>query len=170
MHDVSRRGQTLALGAGAFIASLLAGKIPAEAGDAGTLTIAFNVNVPSFDPTSGPSAVNPTIQAVYRSIFDQFVGQKPDLSFEPGLLTAWGWSDDKTKVWMDVRPNVEVARRIALHARGRRVVADPRRRPQRRQPDLVRLVQDRQTSRSTASASRPTSCRSIRRCSSGWRS
>ena len=105
MHAVSRR-QTLARGAGAFIASLLAGKIPAEAGDVGTLTIAFNVNVPSFDPTTGPSAVNPTIQAVYRSIFDQFVGQKPDLSFEPGLLTAWGWSDDKTKVWMDVRPNV----------------------------------------------------------------
>ncbi len=106
MNAVSRR-QTLALGAGAFIASLLAGKISAEAGDAGTLTIAFNVNVPSFDPTTGPSAVNPTIQAVYRSIFDQFVGQKPDLSFEPGLLTAWGWSDDKTKVWMDVRPNVK---------------------------------------------------------------
>ena len=105
MHAVSRR-QTLALGAGAFIASLLAGRLPVQAADAGTLTIAFNVNVPSFDPTTGPSAVNPTIQAVYRSIFDQFVGQKPDLSFEPGLLTAWGWSDDKTKVWMDVRPNV----------------------------------------------------------------
>ena len=105
MHAVSRR-QTLALGAGAIIASLLAGRFSAEAADAGTLTIAFNVNVPSFDPTTGPSAVNPTIQAVYRSIFDQFVGQKPDLSFEPGLLTAWGWSDDKTKVWMDVRPNV----------------------------------------------------------------
>ena len=106
MFAVSRR-QTLALGAGGFIASLLAGRIPSQAADSNTLTIAFNVNVPSFDPTTGPSAVNPTIQAVYRSIFDQYVGQKPDLSFEPGLLTAWGWNDDKSKVWMDVRPNVK---------------------------------------------------------------
>src|SRR3978361_174876 len=102
---VTRR-ETMALGAGAFIASLLAGRIPVQAADTSTLTVAFNVNVPSFDPTTGPSAVNPTIQAIYRSIFDQYVGQKPDLSFEPGLLTAWGWNEDKTKVWMDVRPNV----------------------------------------------------------------
>ena len=105
MIDVSRR-QTLALGAGGFIASLLAGRIAVQAAETGTLTVAFNVNVPSFDPTTGPSAVNPTIQAIYRSIFDQYVGQKPDLAFEPGLLTAWGWSDGKSKVWMDVRENV----------------------------------------------------------------
>jgi len=105
MVAVSRR-QTLALGAGGFIAGLLAGKIPSEAADTRTLTIAFNVALPSFDPTTGPSAVNPTIQAIYRSIFDQYIGQKPNLDFEPGLLTAWGWSDDKSKVWMDVRENV----------------------------------------------------------------
>ncbi len=105
MIAVSRR-QTLALGAGGFIAGLLAGKIPSEAADTRTLTIAFNVALPSFDPTTGPSAVNPTIQAIYRSIFDQYIGQKPNLDFEPGLLTAWGWSDDKSKVWMDVRENV----------------------------------------------------------------
>ena len=39
-------------------------------------------------------------------MFDQYIGQKPNLSFEPGLLTAWGWNDDKTKVWMDVREGV----------------------------------------------------------------
>ena len=105
MIDISRRG-ALAFGAGSFISGLLAGRIPAQAAEAGTLTIAYNVTVPSFDPTTGPSAVNPTIQAVYRSIFDQMVGQKPDLGFEPGLLTAWGWSDDKTKAWMDVREGV----------------------------------------------------------------
>ena len=27
-----------------------------------TLTIAYNVDLPSWDPTTGPSAVNPTIQ------------------------------------------------------------------------------------------------------------
>ena len=70
---------------------------------AGTLTIAYNVNLPSFDPTVGLSAVNPTIQSIYQSIFDPYVSQAPDLSFKPGLLTKWGWNDDKTKIMLEVR-------------------------------------------------------------------
>ena len=105
MVEVTRR-QTLALGAGAFLTELLAGgAVRAAAKD--TLTIAYNVNLPSFDPTDGPSAVNPTIQAIYRSIFDQYIGQAPDLTLKPGILTAWGWNDDKSKLWMDVRPDVK---------------------------------------------------------------
>ncbi len=106
MFNFTRR-QALLAGVG----GLAAGVLPlsrlsfAQSGD--TLTIAYNVNLPSFDPTVGVSAVNPTIQAIYRSIFDQYVGQKPDLSFEPGLLTDWGWNDDKTQVWMDVREGVK---------------------------------------------------------------
>jgi peptide/nickel transport system substrate-binding protein len=96
----------MALGAGAFLADLLAGRGIAHAATTDTLTIAYNVDLPSFDPTVGPSAVNPTLQAIYRSIFDQYVGQKPDLSFTPGLLTGWGWNDDKTKIWMDIRQGV----------------------------------------------------------------
>lgn len=67
------------------------------------LTIAYNVNLPSFDPTVGLSGVNPTIQGIYQSIFDQYIGQEPDLSFKPGLLTEWGWTDDNKKVQMTVR-------------------------------------------------------------------
>jgi peptide/nickel transport system substrate-binding protein len=100
------RRQTLALTAGGLIASLIGPRSGAYAAAGDTLTIAYNVNLPSFDPTVGPSAVNPTIQAIYRSVFDQYIGQKPNLAFEPGLLTAWGWHDDKTKIWMDVRPGV----------------------------------------------------------------
>ena len=101
------RRETLALGAGALIANLIGPRGAAHAAAMGdTLTIAYNVNLPAFDPSVGPSAVNPTIQAIYRSVFDQFVGQKPDLAFEPGLLTAWGWNDAKTKIWMDVREGV----------------------------------------------------------------
>ncbi len=99
------RRQTLALGASGLIAGLIGPQGTARAAS-DTLTIAYNVNLPSFDPTVGPSAVNPTIQAIYRSVFDQFIGQKPNLAFEPGVLTAWGWNDDKTKIWMDVRPGV----------------------------------------------------------------
>ena len=104
MPDFTRR-QAIAAGSG-LIASLLAPVPGARAAVGETLTIAFNVNLPSFDPTVGPSSVNPTIQAIYRSVFDQYIGQKPDLSFQPGLLTGWGWNDDKTKVWMDVRSGV----------------------------------------------------------------
>lgn len=107
MLTPSRR-QALALGAGGFLATLVTGRGIARAAEGGTLTIAYNVNLPSFDPTVGPSAVNPTIQAIYRSIFDQFVGQAPDLSFQPGLglLTEWGWNEDKTKIHMTVRDGV----------------------------------------------------------------
>lgn len=106
MFSFTRR-QALLAGVG----GLAAGVLPltrlsfAQSGD--TLTIAYNVNLPSFDPTVGVSAVNPTIQAIYRSIFDQYIGQKPDLSFEPGLITDWGWNDDKTQIWMEVREGVK---------------------------------------------------------------
>jgi len=70
------------------------------------LVIAYNVNLPSWDPTTGPSAVNPTIQGIYQSVFDQFILQQPDLKPAPGLLTEWGWNDDKTKISMTVRDGV----------------------------------------------------------------
>ncbi|BCH23849.1 ABC transporter substrate-binding protein [Mesorhizobium sp. L-8-3] len=105
MTTLNRR-EALALGAGTFLAGILAGRGVASAAVGDTLTIAFNVNLPSFDPTVGPSAVNPTIQAIYQSVFDQFIGQAPDLSFKPGLLAEWGWNEDKTKVWMTVREGV----------------------------------------------------------------
>ncbi|MFT4149465.1 MAG: ABC transporter substrate-binding protein [Paracoccaceae bacterium] len=70
------------------------------------LVIAYNVTLPSWDPTVGPSAVNPTIQGIYQSVFDQYILQQPDLKPAPGLLTDWGWNDDKTKVHMTVRDGV----------------------------------------------------------------
>ncbi len=76
------------------------------AADDGTVTIAYNVNLPSWDPTVGLSAVNPTIQSIYRSVFDQFIGQEPNLDFKPGLITKWGWSDDRKQVMMEVRDGV----------------------------------------------------------------
>ena len=54
------------------------------------LVIAYNVNLPSWDPTVGPSAVNPTIQGLYQSVFDQFILQQPDLKPAPGLLDRVG--------------------------------------------------------------------------------
>jgi peptide/nickel transport system substrate-binding protein len=89
-------GAAMTFGLGAGIASAQGSE----------LTVAYNVNLPSWDPTVGLSAVNPTIQGIYQSVFDMYIGQKPDLSFTPGLLTEWGWNDDRSKVVMKVREGV----------------------------------------------------------------
>ncbi|ABQ39054.1 Putative dipeptide ABC transporter (substrate-binding protein) [Bradyrhizobium sp. BTAi1] len=90
--------------AGAAALPLAAGlPIHSARAAAGTLTIAYNVNLPSFDPTVGVSAVNPTIQSIYQAIFDPYIGQAADLSFKPGLLTKWGWNEDRSKVTMELR-------------------------------------------------------------------
>lgn len=80
--------------------------LPARAQAIDELVIAYNVNLPAWDPTVGPSAVNPTIQGLYQSVFDQYILQQPDLKPAPGILTEWGWNDDKTQVWMTVRDGV----------------------------------------------------------------
>ncbi len=68
-----------------------------------TLTIAYNVDLPSWDPTVGPSAVNPTIQSLYKTVLSQYIDQNPDLSLKPDLLTAWGWNADRSKISLTVR-------------------------------------------------------------------
>lgn len=86
--------------------ALAGAALPARAQGIEELVIAYNVPLPSWDPTVGPSAVNPTIQGLYQSVFDQFILQQPDLSPAPGLLTEWGWNEDRTKVSMTVREGV----------------------------------------------------------------
>lgn len=105
MSEFDRRrflqaGGTAALAAGPLAGMLLA---PAHAQQADTLTIAYNVGLPSWDPTTGPSAVNPSIQGIWKSVFDQYIDQAADLSFKPGLLSKWGWNADKTKIEIELR-------------------------------------------------------------------
>ena len=103
MSSLSRRS-LLQLAGGAAALPLTSGLTGgALAATPGTLTIAYNVNLPSFDPTVGLSAVNPTIQSIYQAIFDPYIGQAPDLSFKPGILTKWGWNEDRSKITLDVR-------------------------------------------------------------------
>ncbi len=101
---VSRR--QLIVGGLALGLAPVAGRMPAVAQAPASVTIAYHVNLPSWDPTVGPSAVNPTIQSFYQSVFDQFIPQNPDLSFAPGLVEKWGWNDDRTQVVMDVKSGV----------------------------------------------------------------
>jgi peptide/nickel transport system substrate-binding protein len=102
--DLSRRGF---LGASAALSALLASGLPLGAQGKDGLTIAYNIPVQSWDPTTGPAAVNPALQSVYLAVFDRYIDQAPDLSFGPGLLTDWGFSDDKTKLTMTVREGVK---------------------------------------------------------------
>lgn len=71
-----------------------------------TVTIAYHVNLPSWDPTAGLSAVNPTIQSIYQSVFDLYIAQKPDLAQAPGIIETWGWNEDRGKISMTVRKGV----------------------------------------------------------------
>ena len=105
MNGFSRRHFLRTVGAAAAAAPALGilGKNARAAVQNKALTIAYNVDLPSWDPTVGTSAVNPTIQSIYKSVFDQYVDQNPDLSFKPGLLTKWGWNADKTKIAMTLR-------------------------------------------------------------------
>lgn len=87
--------------------ALAAASLPSIAENSSELVIANNVNLPSWDPTVGPSAVNPTIQGIYQSVFDMYIHQNPDLSFDgSGLITAWGWNEDRSQIWLDVREGV----------------------------------------------------------------
>ena len=104
MTDLSRRGF---LGRSAALGALLAsGGGTAALAAGGDLTIAYNIPVQSWDPTTGPAAVNPVLQSVYLAVYDRYIDQTPDLSFGPGLLTDWGFTDDKSKITMTVREGV----------------------------------------------------------------
>ena len=88
MQDINRRG--FIAHTGLSIAALGSfGPLQALAQTSNTLTMAYNVDLPTWDPTVGPSAVNPSIQSLYKAVFAQFIDQNPDLSFKPDLLTEW---------------------------------------------------------------------------------
>lgn len=91
---------------GVAAATLATVALPSFAQAIDELVIAYNVNLPSWDPTVGPSAVNPTIQGFYQSVFDLYIPQNPDLSFGSGIITGYGWNDDNSAIWMDVREGV----------------------------------------------------------------
>jgi len=103
-QDSSRR-RFLQAASTAAIAAPLGLMAPRVHAASGTLTIAYNVALPSWDPTVGASAVNPTIQSIYKAVFDNYIDQNPNLSFKPGILTKWGWNADKSKVMLTVREN-----------------------------------------------------------------
>lgn len=84
------------------LAALLgSGAARAELGD--TLTIAYPPTNGQWDPTVGPEALDPVPQSLWKSVFDQYIDRDPDLSLRPGILSAWGWDADHTRVYLTLR-------------------------------------------------------------------
>ena len=166
MFNLTRR-QALAT-SGGILGNVACTTALRERGRRHTLTIAYNVNLPSFDPyravggqPDDPGDLPVGLRSVHRP--------EAEPRFEPGLLTAWGWNDDKTKIWMDVRTASSgmTARRSRPKTSSGRSSAQASRRAAIRSSSCGWASA---ISRSTAIASPRTSSSSIRPSSNGWRS
>jgi peptide/nickel transport system substrate-binding protein len=79
----------------------------AGAAPGGTLTIAYSAAPSAWDPNSGPQTVNPGNQSVYRTLYDPYMVQNPDLSLSPGVMEKFGWNEDKSKISLTLRKGVK---------------------------------------------------------------
>ena len=112
---------------------------------AGTLTIAYNVNLPSVrsdrrrlgGQSDHPVALPGGLRSLYRR-------RSRTSSFKPGLLTKWGWNADRTKVEMEVREGATWHNGDPVTAEDVVWSLERAGRPEDRQSDPVRLVEDRQ--------------------------
>ena len=98
MHSamLNRRRLLGMMGATANLPLLGKGLVSRAIAADGTVTIAYNVNLPSFDPTVGASAVNPTIQALFGR-FSTYVGQEPNLEFSPASSPTGAGATTRTR-------------------------------------------------------------------------
>lgn len=105
MTQIDRR-RFLAL-AGAAAAGSLGGPAlfatRARAASGDSLTVAWPAPPPGWDPTTGPGARDRLAQSIWKSVFDQYLDRKPDLALGPGLLSAWGWNAERSRVYMTLR-------------------------------------------------------------------
>ena len=63
--------------------------------------------LPAWDPTVGPSAVNPTIQSLYQSVFESPLHYSPRLKLESRQVKEWKWVDDKaTRLQITLRDDI----------------------------------------------------------------
>jgi peptide/nickel transport system substrate-binding protein len=109
MVTFTRRALLKASGAGTVIAGaqtlFLGAKAQSDVG--GALTIAYSAAPSVFDPNTGPQSVSPGNQAVYRTLYDPYIVQMPDLHLAPGVMEKFGWNADKTKISMTLREGVK---------------------------------------------------------------
>src|SRR5258706_12443803 len=100
MNPFTRRRFLQATGAAALTAPLansllLPTEAHAQAGK--VLTPAYNLALPSWDPTPRPSAGDPPLQSIYKAGFGSYIHPDPGLSFKPGRSTKWGVEKSTTR-------------------------------------------------------------------------
>lgn len=66
--------------------------VPAAHAAGNELTIAYPVDVPSWDPTAGTW---PAAQSLYKAVFDSPLLINDKLEITPRLIESWKWLDDK---------------------------------------------------------------------------
>lgn len=71
-------------------ASLLKGFVRDAFAAEKSLTIAFTTDIPSWD---AQNSVFPTVQSLWKNVFDQFTTQEPDLTIIPEVLSEYGYTD-----------------------------------------------------------------------------
>lgn len=102
--DPSRRhllGGALAAGFGSLLPWQQAA---AQAVDKSTLSIAYPVDVPTWDPDA---LSIPTIQSLYQSVFESPLHYSPRLKLEPRQVKEWKWVDDKaTRLQITLRDDI----------------------------------------------------------------
>ncbi|MDB5819693.1 MAG: extracellular solute-binding protein family 5 [Rhizobacter sp.] len=76
----------------------------AQVVDKSTLSIAYPVDVPTWDP--GAVSI-PTIQGIYQSVFDSPLRYSADLKLQPREITTWKWQDNKaTRLEITLRDDI----------------------------------------------------------------
>ena len=95
---------SLSLAAGSFtsLGSLLFSQ-EARAAIGSTLTIAYNIAPPAWDPNSGSYSTSPGLQTIFRTLYDPYIEQGNDLSLQPGIIDQFGWSPDRSRITMRLR-------------------------------------------------------------------
>ncbi|NYT69199.1 ABC transporter substrate-binding protein [Pusillimonas noertemannii] len=93
--------KTLAVAPAALSPLLWSQQARAEIGP--TLTIAYNIAPPGFDPNSGSYATSPGLQSIFKTLYDPYIGQAEDLSLQPGLMDEFSWSPNRDKISMRLR-------------------------------------------------------------------
>ena len=88
-----------ALGAAPFVP-----RLPAAAASEPTITLAYPIDVPSWDPIAASSLL--TI-SLYKCVFDKPVNIMPDLSFGPSVVANYKFLDASGEVLeLEFRPDV----------------------------------------------------------------
>ena len=104
-HRAGLNRRQMLLGAtAASLGALMPPRARAEAIDKSTLSIAYPVDVPTWDPNA---LSIPAIQNLYQTVFDSPLRYSPELKLSPRQIVEWKWLDDKaTRLQITLRDDI----------------------------------------------------------------